>query len=94
VHYVGNLEKVYTMMHGEKNIKLNSQSSVTVNWIRQFLSFNFFLHREKRLSASSCLSVRLSAWNNSAPTGRILTTFDIWFYCYSFSVQTYYLHKI
>jgi hypothetical protein len=32
---------------------------------------------EKRLLASSCLPVRLSAWNNSAPTGRIFMKFDI-----------------
>ena len=33
---------------------------------------------EKRLLASSCLSVYQSAWNNSAPTRRILTKFYIW----------------
>jgi hypothetical protein len=33
---------------------------------------------EKRLLASSCLPVRLSAWNNSVPTGRIFMKFDIW----------------
>jgi hypothetical protein len=37
---------------------------------------------ERWLLASSCLSVclsvRPSAWNNSAPTGRILTRFNIW----------------
>jgi len=33
---------------------------------------------EKRMLASSCLSVCLSAWNNSAPTGRIFLKFDIW----------------
>jgi hypothetical protein len=32
---------------------------------------------EKRLLATSYLSVRLSAWNNSAPTRRICTKFDI-----------------
>ena len=32
---------------------------------------------EKRLLASSCLSVRLSAWNNSVPTERIFMKFDI-----------------
>jgi hypothetical protein len=31
-----------------------------------------FQNGEKRLLNSPCLSVRLSAWNNSAPTGRIL----------------------
>jgi len=34
VHYVGNFKKAYTVMHGQRNIKLYSQSSVTVNWIR------------------------------------------------------------
>ena len=32
---------------------------------------------EKRLLALSCPSVCLSAWNDSAPTGRILMKFDI-----------------
>jgi len=33
---------------------------------------------EKRLLASSCPSVRPSAWANSALTGRIFTIFHIW----------------
>jgi hypothetical protein len=33
---------------------------------------------EKQLLASSCLSVCLSVWNNSAPTGWIFVKFDIW----------------
>jgi hypothetical protein len=41
-----------------------------------------FPNCEKRLLTSSCLSfcpsVRLSAWNNSASTGRIFIEFDIW----------------
>ena len=41
----------------------------------------FLQNYEKRLLASSCLSVRpsvcLSAWKNSAPTGRILIRFRI-----------------
>jgi hypothetical protein len=32
---------------------------------------------EKRLLASLCLSVHLSAWNNSDLTGRIFMKFDI-----------------
>ena len=32
---------------------------------------------EKRLQASSCLSIRPSAWNNSAFTRRIFMKFDI-----------------
>ena len=35
------------------------------------------LNYEKRLLESSFLSVRPSAWNNSAPTGRIFMKFDI-----------------
>jgi len=27
-----------------------------------------------------CLSVWLSTWNNSAPTGRIITKFDVWIF--------------
>ena len=34
-------------------------------------------HCEKPLLASSCLSVCPSAWNNSAPTGRVFMKFDI-----------------
>jgi len=34
----------------------------------------------KRLSASSCLSVRTPARNKSASTGRILMEFDIYFF--------------
>ena len=33
---------------------------------------------EKRLLASSCLSICLSAWNDSAPTGRIFMAICIW----------------
>ena len=33
---------------------------------------------EKLLIALSCLSARMFAWNDSAPTGRILVTFDAW----------------
>ena len=33
---------------------------------------------KKRLLALSCLSIRLCAWNNSAPNGRISIKFDIW----------------
>ena len=36
---------------------------------------------EKRLVASSCLSVRPSARNNTAPTGRIFVEFNIWAFC-------------
>ena len=32
---------------------------------------------KKRLLALSCLSVRPSAWKNSASTGRVFMTFDI-----------------
>ena len=32
---------------------------------------------EKRLLASSCLSVRPSAWNKSAPTGEIFMNFGV-----------------
>jgi hypothetical protein len=43
---------------------------------------NFFSMRfrkiKKRLLTSSCLSVRLSAWNNSAVTGRTIMNVVIW----------------
>jgi len=41
---------------------------------------NVYAHsqnREKRLLPSSCLSIRLSAWNKSLRTGRIFMKFDI-----------------
>ena len=38
----------------------------------------FAKSQEKRLLASSCVSVRTSAWNDAAPTGRILMKFDIY----------------
>jgi len=55
-------------------------------WKCAFFVVVFFLARsqncEKRLLASSCLfscpSVRLSAWYNSPPTGRVFMHFDIW----------------
>jgi hypothetical protein len=37
-----------------------------------------FAKLRKRLLTSSCLSVCPSAWNNAAPTGRVLMKFDIW----------------
>ena len=46
------------------------------------VAFNFIWPRSqncgKRLFALSCLSVRVSAWNNSAPTVRIFMKFDTW----------------
>ena len=62
----------------------NKVSRISV-WLDEFL-LSFFLTRsqncEKRLLAPSCLSilpsVRLSAWNNSASTGRMFIKFDIW----------------
>jgi hypothetical protein len=38
----------------------------------------------KRLLPSSCLSVRPSTWNNSAPTGQIFTKFEICIYFFFF----------
>jgi hypothetical protein len=43
-------------------------------------SVTFYAHShncEKRLLGLSCLSVRPSAWNNSAPTGRVIMKFCI-----------------
>jgi hypothetical protein len=37
-----------------------------------------FLFRRLRKSSPFCLSVRPSAWNNSAPSGGIFMKFDIW----------------
>jgi len=36
------------------------------------------LQKKKRLLVSSCRSVCLSAWNNSAGVGKIFIKFDIW----------------
>jgi len=50
----------------------------------EILFLGAFPNCEKRLLASSCLSVclsiRQSAWNNAAATGRILMQFDIWMF--------------
>jgi hypothetical protein len=62
---------------------------LTCKWVESasFRSFHFKVgsqNCEKRLLASSCLSVRPparpAAWN-SAPTGRIFMKFDIWVFC-------------
>jgi hypothetical protein len=42
-----------------------------------FVGFSRSQNCEKRLLASSWLSIRLSKWNNSAVTGRIFMKFDI-----------------
>ena len=42
----------------------------------QIVNYSFYAlskNCEKWMLASSCLPVRLSAWNNSAPTGGIFT---------------------
>ena len=70
--------------------KRDAVSVITVTrWVgkAQIFSFNrtYFWARskncEKRLLASSCLSIHLyvrpSAWSNSIPTGQIFTKFDI-----------------
>jgi hypothetical protein len=48
---------------------------------------------EKRLLASSCLSVCLSAWKNSALTGRIFMKFDIWVFFENLSKNSRTLHE-
>jgi len=52
---------------------------VIVNSLKQALLLRR-VHKtgERRLLASSCLSVCLSEWNNSAPTERIFMKFDFW----------------
>ena len=47
----------------------------------------FVKFAKKRLSSSSCVTVRLSAWNNSAHTERISMEFDIWVFFFRISVQ-------
>jgi hypothetical protein len=44
---------------------------------QEFAFLSTFAKLRKRLLASSCLSVRLSAWSNSAPNERIFTKFYI-----------------
>jgi hypothetical protein len=51
------------MMHGQKTINL------TLPFVKRF--------RKIAKSDSELRHVRLSAWNNSAPTGRICMKFDI-----------------
>jgi len=58
----------------EKSQNKNNKVKLTVYCTHFLGPFKIF---EERLLASSCPSVRLSAWNNSANTGRIFTKFDI-----------------
>ena len=46
-----------------------------------------FQNCEKRLLASSCLSTHLSAWINSAPTGRVFMKFHMCIYIFRISVE-------
>ena len=52
-------------------------------WLSQFLR-RLSQFCRTRLLLSSCLSVRLFAWNNSAPTGLISMKFDIWLFLGAF----------
>jgi hypothetical protein len=62
-------------MHHVKQSDVNSAFNIH----RQPDIILFLLSCERRLIASSCCpSVRPSAQNNSAPTGRIFNEFDIW----------------
>jgi len=69
----------------DKNTKLQDTCIIaTLRVLVQALMMTFLgalENFEKRLLASSCLpicpSVRLSAWNNSAPTGQIFVKFYI-----------------
>jgi hypothetical protein len=64
------------------------RKSLTLNWSELFIDFLFYWVLERRKSSFRCESkiaksdcwlrrVRPSAWNNSAPTGRIFVKFDI-----------------
>ena len=66
-----------TLLNNQQKVKINLLTLVSIKSlpfkthvsIRAFLGA--FANFEKRLSASSLLSLRPSAWNNTAPTGRI-----------------------
>ena len=69
--------------HGDRDPLIFSRMFVLTAPVVHYLSLSakfkhgcyVLMHSQnykKRLLASSCLSVRPSAWNNSAPTGRIL----------------------
>jgi hypothetical protein len=60
--------------------------NVTCVWNFETLFFKRVHKTAKRdCLASSCLSVRLPTWNNSAPTGRIFIKFDVWGFLENFS---------
>ena len=60
----------------------NSNRCNTVHFFRRVRKI-----APKRLLVSSCLSVRLTAWNNSAPIGRIFTKFNIWVFFENLSTE-------
>jgi hypothetical protein len=63
-----------------KPFKLRRKQLTLLIWIELMLS-GFYARSqncENRLLASSCPSVRPSAWNTSGPTGPILIQLDIW----------------
>ena len=57
------------------------RSNIAVKIAGLNISLGLFANSENRLLASSCLPVCLSvcpsAWNSSAPTGRIFVKFDV-----------------
>ena len=58
--------------------KCNSLSEIGEHWIENNFHFFWRLRQISNIDlASSCLYVRPSAWNNSAPTGRVFMNFGI-----------------
>jgi hypothetical protein len=59
-------------------LNLNLTSIPKIGWVSETAFRLVQQNCEKRLFASSCLSVCLSAWNNSATTERTVMKSDIW----------------
>jgi hypothetical protein len=81
------VQTVSAVGRGEQSQWLHLGEIVNCKHSKLFIEFHCILlcnifsarsqNSEKRLVVSSCLSVRLSARNNSAPTGRSFMKFDI-----------------
>jgi len=85
VKTVSTLRSFFKIVSAEIRLQLRTILDTRVSLIpnsfplSSLLSFTYWAFIFSRVLLSlSCLSVLLSAWNNSAPTGRIFMKFDTW----------------
>jgi len=60
------------------NPRCDDVTNLTVDGVKRFTPAVRHIHVKKKKTVNFVISVGLSAWNNSAPTGRIFMKFDIW----------------